>query len=135
MFGQDQNFAYIFHLKQEISQIRQGKKIVIEYYNDLKTKWDELALYTQTTDLKYLEHEKIFQFLSGLDSRYELVRAQILLSKELPKLRAVVTMVQREESRRQVMNSQVLSESDLQAFQTSNHNPYTHTENRGVTTA
>jgi hypothetical protein len=84
------------------------------------------------TDLKYLEHEKIFQFLSGLDSSYELVRAQILLSKELPKLRAVVAMVQWEESRRQLMNSQVLLESETQAFQISNYDPYNYAENWGT---
>jgi Retrotransposon gag protein len=45
MFGQEHNFANIFQLKQEISQIRQGSKTVTEYYGDMKTKWDELALY------------------------------------------------------------------------------------------
>jgi hypothetical protein len=76
----------------------------------LKTKWDELALYTQTTDLKTLEQEHIFQFLSGLDPSYEPVRSQILLSKELSKSRAVVAMVQREESQRKLMNPHVAYE-------------------------
>jgi hypothetical protein len=31
MFGQDQNFIYIFHLKQEIIKIQQGSKTVTEY--------------------------------------------------------------------------------------------------------
>jgi gag-polypeptide of LTR copia-type len=35
MFGQYQNFAYIFHLKQEIIKIQQGSKTVTEYYGDL----------------------------------------------------------------------------------------------------
>ena len=40
MYGQDQNFSYIFHLKQEISQIKQGTRTVTEYYGDLKAKWN-----------------------------------------------------------------------------------------------
>jgi Retrotransposon gag protein len=94
MFGQEQNFAYIFHLKQELSQIRQSTKTVTEYYGDLKVKWDELTLYTTSTNIKTLEQEHIFQFLSGLDPSYEPVRSQILLSTKLPKLRAIVATVQ-----------------------------------------
>jgi gag-polypeptide of LTR copia-type len=96
MFGQEKNLAYIFHLKQELAKINQGPKTVTEYYGDLKVKWDEIGLYSHTTDLKALEQDHIFQFLSRLDPSYEPIRAQILLSKELPKLRAVVAMVQRE---------------------------------------
>jgi gag-polypeptide of LTR copia-type len=132
MFGQDQNFAYIFHLKQEIAKIQQGSKTVTEYYGDLKTKWDELALYTQTTDLKTLEQEHIFQFLSGLDPNYDSVRSQILLSKELPKSRAVVAMVQREESRRKLMNPQVTSEPESQAFATTNRHRDASSGTRGA---
>jgi Retrotransposon gag protein len=45
IFGQEHNFAYIFHLKQELSQIRQGTKTMTEYYGGLKVKCDELAFY------------------------------------------------------------------------------------------
>jgi hypothetical protein len=43
MYGHEQNYAYIFHLKQELTQIKQGTKTITEYYDDLKFKWDELA--------------------------------------------------------------------------------------------
>jgi hypothetical protein len=82
----------------------------------LKIKWDKLALYQQTTDLKTLEQEKVFQFLSDLDASYEPIKAQILFFKELSKIRIVVATVQREESRRAFMNPQPPSSNDNQAF-------------------
>jgi uncharacterized membrane protein (DUF373 family) len=36
MFGQEQNLAYIFHLKQELVQIKQDIKTITEYYGDVK---------------------------------------------------------------------------------------------------
>jgi Retrotransposon gag protein len=138
MFGQEQNFvcfAYIFHIKQEISQIKQGTKIVTEYYGDLKVKWDELALYTTTTDLRALEQEKVFQFFSGLDPSYEPVRSQIFLSKELSKLRAVVATVQREESHHALMNPYItITEQENHAFVGFHHNPNPRAENQGAKT-
>jgi gag-polypeptide of LTR copia-type len=135
MFGQEQNLAYIFHLKQELAKINQGTKTVTEYYGDLKVKWDEIGLYSHTTDLKALEQDKIFQFLSGLDPSYEPIRAQILLSKELPKLRAVVAMVQREESRRTLMNPHPALELESQAFTAHHRNHSFKGEIRGAATA
>jgi gag-polypeptide of LTR copia-type len=98
MYGQDQNFSYILHLKQ-------GTKTVTEYFSDLKEKWNELTLYTQTTDLKALQQDQIFKFLSDLHPIYESARAQILLSKELPTLKSVVAMILGEETCRTCMNS------------------------------
>jgi hypothetical protein len=89
-------FAYILHLKYDIAQIKQGNKTITEHYGDLKAKWDELALYIHTSDLKAPKYEQICQFLSGFDPNYEQVQSQILLSKELSKLRAVVATLQRE---------------------------------------
>jgi hypothetical protein len=70
-----QNYAYIFHLKHDITQNKQGAKTVTEYYGDLKVKWDELKPYTTTTELKALEQDKIFQFLSGVGPSYKPDRA------------------------------------------------------------
>jgi hypothetical protein len=75
-----------------------------------------MNLLTTTTDLKAFEQDKVFQFLSGLDPSYKPIRAQILLSKELPKLQAVVAIIQREESRRTLMNTHPISEPKAQAF-------------------
>jgi hypothetical protein len=134
MFGQEQNLAYIFHLKQELAKINQGTKTVTEYYGDLEVKWDEIGLYSHTTHLKALEQDKKFQFLSGLDPSYEPICAQILLSKELPKLRAVVAMVQREESRRTLMNPHPALEPESQAFTAHHRNQSFKGEIRGETT-
>lgn len=111
IYGQQQNYSHVFKLKQEIAQIKQGGKTIIEVLGAIKSKYDELNIYMPlTTDLKTIqsrnEQEKIFAFLAALDSSYEAVRSQILLSSNLSSFASVVAQVQREESRRKTMPSE-----------------------------
>jgi hypothetical protein len=73
-----------------------------------------------TTDLKELQtradQDDIFQFLASLDSSYENLRSQILLSKDLPSFDKVASMVQREELRRTVMNPQAHEPEETKVF-------------------
>lgn len=111
MYGIKHKYLRIFQLKQELAQIKQGGRSVTELIGQLMCKWDELAIYQPpTTDLKIIqqriEQEKIFQFLAGLNSSYEAVRTQILLSSELPSFSSVIALVQREEARLRAMNQE-----------------------------
>jgi gag-polypeptide of LTR copia-type len=110
-YGQQNNYAYIYQIKQEISQAKKGARSHTEYLVELTAKFDELDEYlpptTDPTGLeKQREHEKVYTYLGGLDSSYEGVRLQILLSTELPTFSAVVAMVQREDARRTAMQSE-----------------------------
>jgi hypothetical protein len=83
-----------------------------EYLVELNARFDELAEYLPpTTDPVEIERrqeqDKVYIYLGGLDSSYEAVRSQILLSPELPSYSAIVAMVQREDSRRAAMSSEV----------------------------
>jgi len=74
-----------------------------EYLVELNAMFDELAEYLPpTTDPVEIERrqeqDKVYIYLGGLDSSYEAVRSQILLSPELPSYSAIVAMVQREHS-------------------------------------
>jgi hypothetical protein len=74
----------------------------------------------QTTNLKELqkreEEDEIFQFLASLDLSYEVLRYQILLSEDLPSFDKIANMIQREESRRVVMNTQTPETEEAKAF-------------------
>jgi hypothetical protein len=47
----------------------------------------------------------VFQFLASLDSSYEALRSQLILGETLASFNIVANMVQREESKRFVMNT------------------------------
>jgi gag-polypeptide of LTR copia-type len=108
MYGQRNNYSYIYQLKQQIYGAKKENKSHTDHLVELTAKFDELDKYLPpTTNLAEIEkrrhHDKIYIYLGSLDSSYEAVRSQILLSSEFPPFSAVVAMVQREESRRNVM--------------------------------
>ena len=66
---------------------KQGNKSVTEYANQLKSLWMELDHYRvikarcleDSTILKeYIEQDRVYDFLVGLNSEYDQVRIQIL---------------------------------------------------------
>ncbi|KAJ1685052.1 hypothetical protein LUZ63_016442 [Rhynchospora breviuscula] len=111
VYGQRNNYCYIYQLKQEIYHATKGTKNHTEYLVELTAKFDELEEYLPPTSdplelERRQEHEKVYLYLGGLDSSYDAVRSQILLSLELPSFSTVVAMVQREDSRRTAMNKE-----------------------------
>jgi gag-polypeptide of LTR copia-type len=112
MHGQQNNYNHIYQLKQEIYQAKKDNKSHTEYLVELTAKFDELDEFLPlTTDPKEIEkrreQDKIDIYLGGLDSSYEAVRSQILLSTELPSFSAVVAMVHREDERMIAMNPEL----------------------------
>ena len=56
-----------------------------------------------TSFKEYVEGERIFKFLAGLNSKFDQVRSQILGIEPLPSLREAFAYVQNEESRQSAM--------------------------------
>jgi gag-polypeptide of LTR copia-type len=109
MFGQQNNFDRIFQLKRELYQTKQGSQTITQLYGSIKSKLDELNMYEPiTADLKILqqryEHDRVYLLLNALNSDYEQVRSQILYSTELPTISNVISLLQREETRKAIMN-------------------------------
>jgi len=86
--------------------------MVIEYYNTMKSLWLELDYYQdfkmQCSDdvvilKKYMEIERIFEFLVGLNIEFDQVRVQILGKESLPLLNEVLSLIRAEEGRRIMM--------------------------------
>eukprot|EP00257_Ricinus_communis_P019152 XP_015578062.1 uncharacterized protein LOC107261673 [Ricinus communis] len=95
---------------QELSQIRQGTRTSTSYATEVLTRWEELQSYLPpTTDQEEArrreEQNLVYTYLGGLDSTYEALRSQILLSHSLPDIDAVIAIIQHEETRRATMGT------------------------------
>ena len=109
MYGQQNNFSYIYQLMQEIQQEKQGSRSHTEYLSALEKKHNELRSYRLiTTDLAILqkraEEDDIFQYLAGLNPSYKAVRSQIMTTVPLLSYSQIKSLIQQEESRRLAMN-------------------------------
>jgi hypothetical protein len=122
-FWQKNNHTRIFQLQIELYQEKKvtqsNNHRMVKLHrekNEMKSNYTDQA----TTDLKELQtradQDDIFQFLTSLDSSYENLRSQILLSKDLPSFDKVASMVQREELRRTVMNPQAHEPEETKVF-------------------
>lgn len=117
LYGNQNNAARIFELKQEIAAADQGDKTFIEHLGSLKRMWDEHDMYRPwTADAKTLqkraEEDKIFSLLSSLKTDYENLRSNILMNPSLPSLSSVCSIIQREETRKKTMNNDVKLSSE-----------------------
>ncbi|TXG72831.1 hypothetical protein EZV62_001410 [Acer yangbiense] len=97
---------------RQISATKQGEKSVTEYAILLKNLWQEMDHYrclemkcSEDAALlkKFVEKERIFEFLAGLNVVFHQVRVQILGKDDLPSLNETISMVHAEEGRRGVM--------------------------------
>ena len=92
--------------------MKQGNKTVTEYANSLQTLWQELDHYRCITTrcledaaiLKsFIEKDRVYDFLAGLNNEFYQVRVQILSKDELPSLNETISLIRAEESRRGVV--------------------------------
>ena len=91
--------ALIYEIKTKTTATKQGTKSVTEYANLLQNQWQELDYY-RTIDLKcsdcavavkrFIERDRVYDFLAGLNSEFDLVRIQILGRPEVPSLNETV---------------------------------------------
>ncbi|XP_040987640.1 uncharacterized protein LOC121235357 [Juglans microcarpa x Juglans regia] len=109
-----QNAPRIFQLTKSISSLTQDDDSVSQYYNKLKSFWDELEIYEPIpsctcgavkTLMDYTHRSKVMQFLMGLNDSYDSIRAQILLNDLLLALNRVLSLVQQKERHRQLHSS------------------------------
>jgi hypothetical protein len=87
----------------------------------VRAKYEELKLYRPpTTDLNVLQEreeiDQVYTFLAALDSSYELIRAQILLSTEKLSFDSVTALVRQEATRRVVIASDTNPKAEAHAF-------------------
>ncbi|KAK4722477.1 hypothetical protein R3W88_012710 [Solanum pinnatisectum] len=101
-----------FNIHQEIATMSQGVQSVSVYFSKLKELWDEFESMVpfpacnceRSKDfIMYLQRQKLYQFLMGLNDTYSQPRSQILLMVPLPSRNArPLSMVMSDESRKSV---------------------------------
>ena len=106
-YSDKDNTSELFEIKGILNDL-----FVTQYFNALNKQWqrldiyDELKLRCAECNLKYkkfIENERVFKFLLGLDKILDEVRGRILGTKPLPSIREAYSEVRREESRKKVM--------------------------------
>lgn len=111
-YSKAKDAAQIYDVKVKTVAAKQGNKTVTEYANQLKSLWMELDHYRvikakcsdDSAILKeYIEQDRVYDFLVGLNSDFDQVRVQILGKEKIPGINEVVAMVRSEEIRRGVM--------------------------------
>ncbi|KAJ9552519.1 hypothetical protein OSB04_016564 [Centaurea solstitialis] len=104
--------ALVFEIKTKINSTKQGTTSVTEYYNTLNSLWLELDYYHSiqmknsedvASLIKFIEGERIYEFLAGLNMEFDQVQIQVLGKEELPTLNEVFAIIRGEEGRRSVM--------------------------------
>ncbi|XP_068492253.1 uncharacterized protein [Phaseolus vulgaris] len=112
--------AQIYDVKVKTVAAKQGNKSVTEYANQLKSLWMELDHYRvikakcseDSAILKeYIEQDRVYDFLVGLNPEYDQVRIQILGKEKVPGLNEVVAIIRSEESMRGLMLETPTTES------------------------
>ena len=111
-YSKTKDTAQVYDVKVKTMAAKQGNKTVTEYANQLKSLWQELDHYKviktkcpkDAAMLKaFIEQDRIYDFLVGLNPEFDQVRIQILGKQEIPCFNEVVAIVRGEESRRGLM--------------------------------
>ena len=126
-YSKARDAAQVYEVKVKTIAAKQGSKAIIEYANQLKALWQELDHYRviKTKCLEdaavlkdFIEQDRVYDFLIGLNLEFDQVRIQILGKQEVPCFNEVVAMIRGEESRRSViLEPQTLDGSALVAKQ------------------
>ena len=111
-YSKARDAAQVYEIKIKTNGMKQGDMAVTEYANFLQMMWQELDHYRvfemKCPDdaailKKYIEGDRVYDFLAGLNSDFDQVRLQILSKEEVPSLEETISIIRGEESRRNVM--------------------------------
>ncbi|XP_042988825.1 uncharacterized protein LOC122316364 [Carya illinoinensis] len=123
-----QNGPRIFQLKRNLANLRQDRDSVSTYFGNLKTIWDEIAIYDPIPactcgQLSILndrhQRDRVIQFLMGLNDQYANARDQIMLIEPLPTVNKVFSLIQQQEKHHQLTNFSPTPDSMVLATKTS----------------
>ncbi|RVW30585.1 hypothetical protein CK203_086063 [Vitis vinifera] len=104
--------AQMYELKTRIHNTKQGILSVTEYYNVIKSLWLELDQYQNlrmkcsidaTMHQEFIERERAYDFLAGLNVELDRIQVQIFGKEPLPSLNEAFAIVRGEEGRRNIM--------------------------------
>ncbi|WCJ43065.1 hypothetical protein M5689_023829 [Euphorbia peplus] len=119
----DSNGPLLYKLKRDLSLCSQGNLSLMQYFNKMKSFWDEIAqlrplpicncgavkncacnAFQRIADLR--EEDRLIQFLMGLNSHYDHIKNQILISDPLPDINKSYSMLLRVEKQSEISQEQ-----------------------------
>ena len=124
-FGQS-NKARLFQALKDVSWLSQEDMDIASYYTKVRQLWDKSSAVSNIPKctcakceceinkrlLKYVEEQRLIQFLMGLNGSYTAVRGNILMMSPFPAMSQAYSLLVQEEKQRQVKNeSHFLSEN------------------------
>ncbi|KAL9231992.1 hypothetical protein vseg_007144 [Gypsophila vaccaria] len=111
------NGAQLYSVQKSLSDFSQGNDSITTYFTKIKAIWDEIdamgmnptctctcSCGSKQKQIKYLEDQKIVQFLMGLNDSYTTIRGALLMQNPLPKLGIVYNTLIQEERQRDIHN-------------------------------
>lgn len=108
-----------YKLNKDLFGLKQNGASVNEYFTSMSSLWEEIeamnvlpSVTTATAEVQALitaihtmkEESKLFQFLNGLDESYGSQRSQILMITPLPTVETACSVIQQEESQRDILS-------------------------------
>uniref|UniRef100_A0A803MZA9 Retrotransposon gag domain-containing protein n=1 Tax=Chenopodium quinoa TaxID=63459 RepID=A0A803MZA9_CHEQI len=109
-----------YKLNKDLYNLKQNGSSINVYFTSMSSLWEEiddmssLPVVTESNaeiksllnaKSKYQEEQKLFQFLNGLDEQFGAMRSQLLMLTPLPTVDCACSMLQQEESQREVLLS------------------------------
>lgn len=103
------NASRAYHLHNEIATITQGVSSISTYYSKLKDLWDKHSSIfpppcyeceKSREHTMYLERQKLFHFLIGLNYGYSQARSYILMMNPEPSVNQAYAMIIQDESQK-----------------------------------
>ncbi|GFZ01178.1 hypothetical protein Acr_14g0008130 [Actinidia rufa] len=111
-YSKARDAAQVYEIKVKTTVTKQGDKSVTEYANLLQNRWQELDHY-RVFEMKcpedaailksFIEKDRVYDFLAGLNPEFDQARIQILGKKDTPSLEETISLIRAEESRMNVM--------------------------------
>ncbi|GAV79525.1 UBN2_3 domain-containing protein [Cephalotus follicularis] len=111
-FSQGNNYAQAYEISKQARKMRQGELSLATYYSTLTHLWQQLDTYRThkpsipeelVTYQKDTEKERVYEFIVGLNPKFDQIRVQVLGRVQFPTLQETYNMVQHEETRRSSM--------------------------------
>ncbi|WCJ22400.1 Retrovirus-related Pol polyprotein from transposon RE1 [Euphorbia peplus] len=126
------NGPMIFQLGKEICGLTQGSSTLVEFFNRIKRKWDELQIVKPILSCRcgeanklmreQAQEEQLMQFLSGVNPEFDTVRDQILLMDPLPSINAAFSMMICIETQRKTGGSMESKSNEFAHFSAASQN-------------
>ncbi|XP_075088415.1 uncharacterized protein LOC142170410 [Nicotiana tabacum] len=116
-FGQSSG-AKLYHMQKEISKTIQGSNSISAYFTTLKRLWGELDSVNSQLGCtcacncdgrrkmaKFMEDQRVIQFLMGLNDAYTQARGNILMLSPTPSMDQTYSLLLQDESQREIYMS------------------------------